>query len=370
MRFSIIAGPRQRADLGQSAADAWWNYHNDAVLAEELGYDAVYFGEHHFCFASGNSSPLVLAASVAARTTRIRIGTSVICAPFHNPLRLAEDIAVVDIASNGRFDLGIGVGSQWEEFDTFGIDPKERFGRTWEIIDIIERCLHGEEERFDHAGKYYNFPNVRWIIRPVQARIPIFWGGFGPQGVRRAAERGYHLIAPDVTGTYEQVMREHGRRPEEHLIGFVNNLSIADTWEEAFQATAEPCQWVSNQYALRKGLDGVEPPESARVTMEMMRRGAETGEWLAFSVPNPGTVDQIIEKFLPVVRGERGLITHIGLEVRPPGTKTEDVHRTMRRFAEYVMPVLREEAAKVGHLNRTSNDRWQLPDRQQWSHRS
>lgn len=286
-----------------------------------------------------------------------------ICAPFHNPLRLAEDIAAVDIASNGRFDLGIGVGSQWEEFDTFGIDPKERFGRTWEIIDIIDRCLHSEEERFDHVGKYYNFPNVRWIIRPVQKRIPVFWGGFGPQGVRRAAERGYHLIAPDVTGTYERVMREHGRRPEEHLIGFVNNLSIADTWEEAFQATAEPCQWVSNQYALRKGLDGVEPPESARVTMEMMRRGAETGEQLAFSVPNPGTVDQIIEKFLPVVRGERGLITHLGLEVRPPGTKTEDVHRTMRRFAEYVIPVLREEAAKVGHLYRTSNDRWQFPDR-------
>jgi alkanesulfonate monooxygenase SsuD/methylene tetrahydromethanopterin reductase-like flavin-dependent oxidoreductase (luciferase family) len=61
-----------------------------------------------------------LAMSVAAKTSRIRIGTSVICAPFHNPLRLAEDIAAVDIAFNGRFDLGIGVGPQWEEFNTFG----------------------------------------------------------------------------------------------------------------------------------------------------------------------------------------------------------------------------------------------------------
>jgi alkanesulfonate monooxygenase SsuD/methylene tetrahydromethanopterin reductase-like flavin-dependent oxidoreductase (luciferase family) len=348
VRFSIIAGPRQRADLGQSAAEAWWDYVGDAVLAEELGYDAVYFGEHHFCFASGNSSPLTMATAVAARTTRIRIGTSVICAPFHNPLRLAEDIAAVDIASNGRFDLGIGVGSQWEEFQTFGIDPKERFGRTWEIIDIIERCLHGREDEFDHKGRFYEFPGVRWIMAPVQERIPILWGGFGPQGVRRAAERGYHLIAPDVTGTYERVMREHGRRPEEHLIGFVNNVSIADTWEEAFQATAEPCQWVTNQYALRPDLQGNRPPESARVSMEAIRRGAETGERVGFSVPNPGTVDQITEKFLAVVRGEQGLITHIGLEVRPPGTRTEDVHRTMRLFAEQVMPVLREEAAKRG----------------------
>jgi alkanesulfonate monooxygenase SsuD/methylene tetrahydromethanopterin reductase-like flavin-dependent oxidoreductase (luciferase family) len=348
VRFSIIAGPRQRPDLGQSAADAWWNYVNDAVLAEELGYDAIYYGEHHFCFASGNSSPLTMLTAVAARTSRIRIGTSVICAPFHNPLRLAEDIAAVDIASNGRFDLGIGVGSQWEEFQTFGIDPKERFGRTWEIIDIIERCLHGDEQEFDHHGKYYDFPGVRWIMQPIQKRIPIFWGGFGPQGVKKAGERGYNLIAPDVTGTYERVMRENGRNPEEHLIGFVNHVSIADTWEQAFEATADPCMWVSNQYALRKDLNGVQPPESARVTMEMMRRGAETGEQLAFAVPNPGTVDQIIEKFLPIVRGERGLITHIGLEVRPPGTKTDDVHRTMRLFAEQVRPVLQEEAAKLG----------------------
>ena len=348
MRFSIVAGPRQRHDLGQSAADAWWNYVDDATLAEELGYDAVYFGEHHFCFAAGNSSPLTMAAAVAARTIRIRIGTSVICAPFHNPLRLAEDIAAVDIASNGRFDLGIGVGSQWEEFRTFGIDPKERFGRTWEIIDIIERCLYGGEEEFDHNGKYYRFPGVRWIMQPIQDRIPILWGGVGTQGVARAAGRGYHLIAPDYTGTFDKVMRENGRCPEDYLVGFVNQVSIADTWEEAYQAIAEPCQWGSNQYALRPDLEGNQPPEAARVSLDAIRHSAETGEQVAFMLPIPGTIDQIIDKFLPVVRGERGLITHIGLEVRPPGTRTEDAHRTMRLFAEHVMPVLREEAVKKG----------------------
>src|ERR1700754_4493369 len=252
MRFSIISGPRQRADLGQSAADAWWDYVNDAVLADELGYDAVYFAEHHFCFASGNSSPLTMAAAVAARTTGVRIGTSIICAPFHNPLRLAEDIAAVDIASKGRFDFGVGVGSQYEEFRTFGIDPIERFGRTWETIDIIERCLYGDDEEFDHDGKYFRFPAVRWIMQPVQDRIPILWGGLGKQGVTRAAERGYHLFYYDITGAYETVMREHGRRPEDHLVGFVNQVSIANTWADAYDAIGEPCLWVSNTYALRR----------------------------------------------------------------------------------------------------------------------
>lgn len=226
MRFSVIGAPRQRWDLGETAAQAWQDWVEDALLAEKLGFDAVYTGEHHFTFASGNSSPFLLLTNVAARTERIRVGTSVICAPFHNPLRLAEDIAALDIVSKGRFDLGIGVGSQWEEFHTFGIDPKERVGRTWEIVDILERCLHGTEESFDHDGTYYHFPGVRWIMQPVQKRIPIFWGGFGPRSVARAAARGYHLIASDVTGTYERVMRENGRRPEEYMIGFVNRISI------------------------------------------------------------------------------------------------------------------------------------------------
>ena len=169
MRFSIIGGARHRADLGQSAYDAQRNFIEDAVLAEELGYDGIYFAEHHFCFCSGHSSPLTMLAEVAARTERVRVGTAVICAPFHNPLRLAEDIASVDMISNGRFDIGIGVGSQWEEFQTFGIDPKERFGRTWEVIDIIERCLYSPvEEVFDWKGRYYDFPGIRWIMQPVQ----------------------------------------------------------------------------------------------------------------------------------------------------------------------------------------------------------
>jgi alkanesulfonate monooxygenase SsuD/methylene tetrahydromethanopterin reductase-like flavin-dependent oxidoreductase (luciferase family) len=345
-----MCAPRQRVDLGETAAQAWSNFMSDALLAEKLGFDAVYVGEHHFCFASGNSSPLLWLTQLAAQTERIRIGTSVICAPFHNPLRLAEDIAAVDIVSKGRFDLGIGVGSQWEEFQTFGIDPKERFGRTWEIIDIIERCLHGTEVdgAFDWEGKYYHFPGVRWIMQPVQKRIPILWGGFGPQSVEKAAKRRYHLIASDVTGTYERVMRENGERPEDYLIGFVHIAGIGRTREEAFEAMAEPCTWNSNQYALRTDLNGKTPPESARKTVADIRRAWEAGDYrAAFSVPRAGTVDDVTEYFLRAVRGEMGLITHIGLHAREPGMKTEDVHRTITLYAQEVLPVLRQEAERV-----------------------
>jgi len=340
--------------MNQSAAEAWWSYVDDVVRAEELGFDAAYIGEHHFCFASGNSSPLVMCSHMAARTERIRIGTSIICAPFHNPLRLAEDIAAVDIVSKGRFDLGIGVGSQWEEFQAFDIPPAERFGRTWEIIDIIEKCLHSGEQFVSHEGKYYQFPRIEWIIPPIQKRIPILWGGFGPQGARRAGERGYHLIAQDVSGEYSKAMIAQGRRPEDYLVGFVNSLTIAPTREEAFAAYAPAALFVSNQYAKRADLQGNWPPASALLTMADMRRGWETGERVGFNTPAGGTVEDTLKYLLPIVRGERGLITHLGLEFRPPGVKTPDVVRSMTLFAREVMPVLREEAAAVA-ARRESN---------------
>jgi alkanesulfonate monooxygenase SsuD/methylene tetrahydromethanopterin reductase-like flavin-dependent oxidoreductase (luciferase family) len=262
---------------------------------------------------------------------------------------LAENIAALDLVSKGRFDFGVGVGSQYEEFETFGIPPAERFGRTWELIDIVERCLHGGEEQFSHDGRYFKFPNVRWIIPPVQKRIPIFWGGFGPQGVQRAAERDYHLLGFDFAGTYARTLRERGRRPEDYQIGFVNPVSIHPDREKAFAAIAEASLFTNNTYGLRRNLDGSWPPESKRVDMARVREGWETGKRIGFVSFIAGPVEEVIQKFLPVVRGEAlGLITHLMIEARQPGMKTEDVERTLTLFAREVMPVLKAEAAKLG----------------------
>jgi alkanesulfonate monooxygenase SsuD/methylene tetrahydromethanopterin reductase-like flavin-dependent oxidoreductase (luciferase family) len=143
-------------------------------------------------------------------------------------------------------------------------------------------------------------------------------------------------------------MRDRGRDPADYLIGFVNRISIGKTREEAFEAVAEPCTWTSNQYALRPSLEGVWPPESARVSVDDIRRAWEAGSYrAAFSVPIAGTVEDVTEHFLKIVRGETGLITHIGVQVREPGTRTEDVHRSMTLFAQEVLPVLRAEATRV-----------------------
>lgn len=347
MRFSLLMGPRQRPDLNQSAADAWRNYIGDALRAEEIGLDSVFIGEHHFSFAAGTGAPLIMASNIAARTERIRIGSAVLCLPFHNPLRLADEVAALSIVSGGRFDLGVGVGSQYEEFESFGIPSEERTARTWEALDVIEKCLSGVEQ-FSHEGKFFNFPNVRFIMQPEHP-IPIFWGGFGPQGARKAAQRGFHLFAPDVTGQYTATLKELGRNPKDYCIGFGPIISIAETKQKALDVITDGMLFHSNVYGLRRNLDGTWPPESARVTAEHLRSANDgDGRVGLFSIV-ADTVEGVIERLLPIVRGEYGLCTHLPVEFRTPGTKTADVERSMRLFGSEVLPVLKKAAAEAGN---------------------
>src|SRR5882672_9394484 len=130
-----------------------WRQPSDRLYGETLdqigwgenhGFDDVWLSEHHFIEDGYLPSIMPMAAAIAARTKRIRIASGVLLMPFHNPVRLAEDIAVVDVISGGRFELGVGVGFKLEEFDSFGVSFRERGSRTNQSLDIIRRLLSGE----------------------------------------------------------------------------------------------------------------------------------------------------------------------------------------------------------------------------------
>ena len=108
MQYALINGVRNHPDSAYALQDVYSDYISDAVLAEELGFTHTWYGEHHFRECQWTGSPMMVAAAVAARTERIRVGTSVVLLPFHDPIRVAEDAAIADILSNGRFDLGVG----------------------------------------------------------------------------------------------------------------------------------------------------------------------------------------------------------------------------------------------------------------------
>jgi len=119
------------------------------VWAESLGYGSVWLSEHHFVEDGYTPSPLVLAAAVAVRTDRVRIGTSLVVLPLHDPVRVAEDAATVSILSGGRFELGVAQGYRLEEFEAFGRRPNHRPSLLEEGIEILRRSWSGDPLRFE-----------------------------------------------------------------------------------------------------------------------------------------------------------------------------------------------------------------------------
>ena len=164
---------------------------DEIAHADRLGFDAVWMPEHHGTDDGMLPSPLVMAAAIAARTTRIRIGTSILVLPFHHPIRVAEDVAVADLLSGGRMVLGVGQGYAEQEFALFGKDRRQRGTLLEESVEVIRKAWTGE--RFSHHGTHWNFDDI--LVTPSPDRqIPVYVGGVTPKGLERAARIGDGLL--------------------------------------------------------------------------------------------------------------------------------------------------------------------------------
>lgn len=165
-------------DDPRSDSDLYAQVVERCVAAEAAGFDSVWVSEHHFLDDGYMPSLLVMAAAIAQATQRVEIGTGVLLAPLHDPLRIAEDAATVDLLSRGRLILGLGAGWRPEEFDIFGVDQRERPSRMRETVAVL-RGAWGPGT-FEHKGRAVN-------VTPKPAHpIPIWLGGFAPGAIRRA----------------------------------------------------------------------------------------------------------------------------------------------------------------------------------------
>ena len=138
LRFGLL-WPFRNPDFARVPWKDLYRKHLDLIVdSEDIGYDNVWLTEHHFVDDGYSPSLLPIASAIAARTTCIRIGTFLVLLPLHNPVRIAEDTATVDLISQGRFDLGLGLGFRRKEFDDQGISYSERGERLKEGVEIIQ----------------------------------------------------------------------------------------------------------------------------------------------------------------------------------------------------------------------------------------
>ena len=153
--------------------------------AEELGFDSVWMEEHHSVTNHYWPSPLMVLAGFATRTSKLMLGTDILVAPFYHPVRLAEDVAMLDVISGGRITLGIAIGYKPDEFALYGAELAKRGARFEEQLTIMRRLWSGEHVSF--RGEYYTVDG-RLEPPPVTKPHPPVWiGGWGDITLRRAA---------------------------------------------------------------------------------------------------------------------------------------------------------------------------------------
>ena len=164
------------------------------IHAERLGYNSVWFTEHHFTRHGIVSATLSVLAYLAGVTNSIRLGTAVTVLPFHNPVQLAEQTATVDVLSNGRLDLGVGRGYQWGEFHRMGVPMDEASRRFEEGMKVLIRAWTATEP-FDHWGEFWSFNDMTVQPRPVQQpHPPVFVAASGADSVARVVRNDWNLL--------------------------------------------------------------------------------------------------------------------------------------------------------------------------------
>lgn len=161
---------------------------------EALGFDDVFLAEHHFNAEAVSPSSLALLAYLAGRTSRVRLGTAAVLLPFRDPILTAEEVATVDLLSNGRLDLGVAKGGPFPtQIKNFALRPEDLWPRTQEALHLVDRLLREDDVRFE--GRFFTASGVTITPRPMQKPVPISIATSNPATIGFAARQGYGLMA-------------------------------------------------------------------------------------------------------------------------------------------------------------------------------
>ena len=226
-------------------------------VMDRTGYDCVWLAEHHFTSFSVCPSVHLMGMAAASRTTRLRIGMAVSLAAFYHPLRLAEEVALLDILSGGRVNWGAGRGFDRTEFENFGVPPDESVSRFRETVDVVLAAW--TQERLTYSGEHFRYEDVEVLPKPLQKPHPPTWMAASSEpSVEWAAERGFSILM-DPHSPHRDIARKQ-RLYAERLQAAGYSLSgrelpvarlvaVARTRESAHAVAERGVRWIIDSYA-------------------------------------------------------------------------------------------------------------------------
>ena len=255
MKFGVLqffSWPERRVDLATVYARAL----ERIEIMDRTGYDAVWLAEHHFSSFSVCPSIHMVGTLAAARTSRLRIGTAVSLAPFYHPLRLAEEVALLDVLSGGRVNWGAGRGFARVEFTAFGVPPEESAARFRETVEIVLKAW--TEERLNFAGEFFHFEDLEILPRPTQRPHPPVWmAASSDDAIDWAAGRGFSILMDPHSSSaeigrkrrrYGEKLAQAGFSESGRDIPIARLVALGDSEDEATAVARSGAEWIVNSY--------------------------------------------------------------------------------------------------------------------------
>ncbi len=345
MKFSLFHLTTFFPELHSSEERFYQELLEETDCADALGFHAVWFAEHHFFHYGGHIPSIpVLGAAVAQRTRRLRIGSGIVLLPLQDPIRVAEEFALLDCLSGGRLDFGIGRGFQKAEYDAFERNMADSRALFEEAHDLILQAW--TQERFSYKGRFRRVHDLQVLPKPVQKLPPIYVACiFTPESFEWAGSKGYHLMVvpyaaqPDLLASNIELFRStrqaHGYTTPPELLA-VYHFYCGETAEEARETAREPMLRYLGAAA------------------ESNREAAYSEQYRAYGQLHEGfqmlmDYDRMLyphrlivgdpEQCIGRIREVQSLgVTNVGLLANFGGLEHSKVMASLERFAKYVMP--------------------------------
>ena len=317
----------------------------EVQYGEELGFHSAWLAEHHFSRYGLGSSSLVLAASMAAHTKTIRLGTAVLVPPLHHPVRLAEDTATVDSISGGRLDVGFGRGTAGYEYSGLNMDPEESQERFQESIGVIQGLWTTPD--YSHHGRYYQVNQTTLVPPPVQKpHPPIYLAATRTEAtLEYVASTGHALMvgvvqdtpdALDLCRRFVELSRKAGHNVPMSKIPFFRYFYVAETEAQARKDSQDALNWTLDMTQWRRTFTvGSEVNLRLQDWRDTRSELPPSYDYLCEHRAIIGTPDQCVAKIKEL---QRQGIEYFGCNFSFGGLEHEKLLRSMELFSREVMP--------------------------------
>jgi alkanesulfonate monooxygenase SsuD/methylene tetrahydromethanopterin reductase-like flavin-dependent oxidoreductase (luciferase family) len=350
MEFGVFILAQQRG-YHQTSSEVIHNSIEQTVVAEQAGFNAAWYAEHHFNNYSLSPSPLMTVAHAAGKTSKIRLGTAVCILPLYHPARFLAEVGFVDTVSNGRLELGVGSGYQEFEFERFGVKLAEAGAIYNEFLDILPQAL--TQKVFEYEGKFLRVPPSSLAVRCVQQPLPPIWVTSGnPLTLGRAVREGHNLFVTsllngneaiaNLRGRLEKIAADNGKDLDRDVkFGFLRCGYASDNKAEidAYLDNARFQRRVSEslKYRRHQSDDGYmvkEVPSETDLSFEQLRENLPVG-----------SVNQVIDKLLEEISILRP--KHIALQTQLGDFDQKTMLKQIELWGSRIIPAVRKEVNRM-----------------------